>query len=95
MLPMDVRISKNERIPWRIIEGDGILVDTDKGEVIHLNPVAAFIWQLIDGKITVSEIIKEICSEFEVNEAIAKKDVLSFTEKLLERGVIEWLGKAE
>lgn len=95
MLPTNVRISKNERIPWRIIQGDGILVDVDKGEVIHLNSVAAFVWELIDGKKTISEIIKEICSEFEVNEAIAKKDVLTFTENLLEKGIIEWVGKTE
>lgn len=89
MLTPDSYISKNENVPWRIIEGEALLVDVDKGEVIHLNPVGAEIWNLIEGKKSVSDIVVHIYNTFEVDKETAKKDTLEFLERLIEKGLIE------
>ena len=60
MLNKDSKILRNSKVPWRIIEDEGILVDVSKGEVIHLNPIAASIWEKIDEQTTVGNIIDEI-----------------------------------
>ena len=57
---LEVIYKKSEKIPWRIIESEGVLVHIDKGEVIHLNFVAARIWELIDGKLSMKEIYKKL-----------------------------------
>lgn len=87
---MDERASlrKNERIAWRIIEEEGILVDPDQSEVIHLNEVAALIWKLVDGKRTVAEIVCGVCEEFDVDEAIAERDVREFLDRLIDAGAV-------
>lgn len=83
-------VDKNEKIPWRIIEGEAILVNVDKGEVIHLNKVAAKIWDLINGKKSVSDIIEHIYNQFEVDEKAAKRDTLEFLDELIKKGAVNY-----
>lgn len=88
MLPLDTIMSKNTKVPWRIIEGEAVLVKVDSGEVIHLNEVAAEIWRIIDGKKSISEIIDHIHDHFEVGREQAKKDTLEFFQSLSEKNLI-------
>jgi hypothetical protein len=89
MLNKDSKILRNSKVPWRIIEDEGILVDVSKGEVIHLNPIAASIWEKIDEQTTVGNIIDEIEQEYDVDSQIAYDDIFTFLNKLLDKGIIE------
>ena len=93
MHPLDTIISKNERVPWRIIEGEAILVKVDSGEVIHLNEVAAEIWRIIDGKRKISEIVDHIQKDFDVDKEQAEKDTLEFIQSLLNINLVTEKGK--
>ncbi len=75
-------------MPWRVIEGEAILVKVDSGEVSHLNEVATKIWQAIDGQRKVSDIIKHILDSFEVKKEEAEKDTLEFLKGLAEKKII-------
>lgn len=46
-----------------------------------LNEVGSFIWDQIDGKKSVAEIVHLVTSQFEVNEIVAKNDVIDFIKK--------------
>lgn len=85
---MEDKFTKNENIPWRLIDNEAIIVDIKEGESIYLNEVGAFIWGSIDGKKTVKEIIKHICDNFDVDIETAKKDTLNFLKTLLEKKLI-------
>jgi len=93
MLPLDTIILKNERVPWRIIEGEAILVKVDSGEVIHLNEVAAEIWRTIDGKRKISEIVDHIQKDFDVDREEAEKDTLEFIKSLSDINLVTEKGK--
>jgi hypothetical protein len=93
MFPLDTIISKNERVPWRIIEGEAILVKVDSGEVIQLNEVAAEIWRIIDGKRKISEIVDHIQKDFDVDKEQAEKDTLEFIQSLLNINLVTEKGK--
>jgi len=93
MLPLDTIILKNDRVPWRIIEGEAILVKVDSGEVIHLNEVAAEIWRIIDGKRKTSEIIDHIQKDFDVDREQAEKDTLEFIKSLSDINLVTEKGK--
>lgn len=93
MHPLDTIILKNERVPWRIIEGEAILVKVDSGEVIHLNEVAAEIWRIIDGKRKISEIIDHIQKDFDVDKEQAEKDTLEFIQSLSDINLVTEKGK--
>jgi hypothetical protein len=93
MLPLNTVISKNTKVPWRMIEGEAVLVKVDSGEVVHLNEVAAEIWRIIDGKKTISEIADHIHDHFEVNKEQAKKDTLEFIQSILDKNLVMRKGK--
>ena len=80
---------KNNSIPWRLIEGQTILVDQNEGEVFRLTPVGTAIWEGLDGKRTIQEIIAYIHEQFEVEDRKARRDVLSFLKQLRTQGFVE------
>lgn len=92
MVSINSRISGGKDMPWRIIEEEALLVDVNKGEVIHLNEVGAEIWKVINEKkgeeTSVEELIEHICSEFEVEKDTAQTDVLEFLDELVEKGLV-------
>jgi Coenzyme PQQ synthesis protein D (PqqD) len=54
----------------------------DMNSVYTLNETGAFIWEHIDGKKTVEEIITDLMSEYDVDFERASKDVFSFIDDM-------------
>lgn len=88
MLTVGSCVRKNNGVPWRIIEEEAILVDVERGNMIQLNEVAAFIWSEIDGRKTLREIIDCVCESFEVDRGRAAKDTGEFLQALLKKHLI-------
>jgi hypothetical protein len=77
---MDVVYSRNPDIIFRKIADEFILVPirqkaVDLKSVYTLNATAAFIWELIDGKKSISNIKDKVAEEFEVESRQAQDDV--------------------
>ena len=89
VLALDTRLAKNEKIPWRLIEEEAILLDLDEGEVLRFNPVGSEIWNAIDGTRTVAEIVAHICRTFEVSHRTARRDAHRFLKQLLRHELVE------
>lgn len=84
----DSRLVRKERIAWRVIEGEAVILGIDQGEVHVLNPVATRIWELIDGQRTLGQIAEQIYREFEVDRPQAEADAQEFVETLISRGLV-------
>jgi hypothetical protein len=54
----------------------------DMNSMYTLNETGAFIWELIDGKRTVGEIISELVKEFDIDNDTASADVISFIDDM-------------
>jgi hypothetical protein len=54
----------------------------DMNSVYTLNETGAFIWEQIDGKRSIEEIISALTFEFDVNRTNAEADVLSFIDNM-------------
>jgi len=54
----------------------------DMNSVYTLNETGAFIWEHLDGKRDLNEIILELTREYEIDEKTAREDLLSFVEKM-------------
>ena len=57
--------------------------------IINLNKTGAFLWKKLELGATEEELVKDIISEYEVEEEIAKKDVFAFIQRLKENGLVE------
>lgn len=84
-----------EGIAWRIIEGEAVLVNVRRDEVLHLNPTASFLWSGLDGSNSLERIAAEMAAEFEVSREEALADILEFAELLIQQGVAELVGLGE
>lgn len=89
MLSLTACMSKNKKIPWRVVEEEAILVDVSGACIIHLDEVGAEIWNAIDGKRSIADIIQHIRDVFDTDGETAQKDTLEFIEQLLRKGLIE------
>ena len=54
----------------------------DMNSVYTLNETGAFIWEQIDGKRSVEEIIIELTNEYEIDKQNAESDVFTFIENM-------------
>jgi len=91
-ISLDARYVRDESVVARLIGQEFLLVPTrgnvaEMDHIFVLNPVAARIWELLDGKRTITEIGALICDEFDVDLASVGRDVVEFLDKLLSVGI--------
>ena len=56
----------------------------DMNSVYTLNETGAFIWEQIDGKRNIENIIELVTQEYEIDKASASKDVFDFIDNMKE-----------
>lgn len=57
--------------------------------IINLNGTGAFLFKKLQTGITEEDLVDELLKEYNVDKEIAKRDVHSFIQKLLDGGIIE------
>ena len=78
----------NEQITFFKVESDGILVHPQKGKVRVLNHSGTFIWQLIDAKLSINDIIDRMDSVYACRPDTIQSEVIHFLQELSERSLI-------
>jgi len=83
-----------EDIVHRKIAGESILVPirgelADMSNIFFMNPVGEFIWEHLDGKKNLDDIINMITEDFDVSRDIADNDAHEFVTDLQNAGLIE------
>ena len=82
-----------EEIVTRSIAGETLLVPirsnlADMQRIFGLNRVGEYIWQRLDGKLSLKAICDEVVDNFQVTEEQAKRDIRQFIGQLLEADII-------
>jgi hypothetical protein len=72
----------------QLIDGEAVIVNAQGGEILVLNECGALIWQLLDGRHSVSAIVERVREAFDVEEGTAAADVREFLSTLSERGAL-------
>jgi hypothetical protein len=85
---------KKEDIVTRRIADETLLVPirsqlADMQRIFALNPVAEYIWQHLDGKKNLENILEGITTTFQVERSRAEADMQEFISQLLGAGLIE------
>ena len=78
---------KSDAIVFRKIADEYILVPIRKNvgdleSIYTLNETGARIWELVDGKTKISEIMERLIEEFEVTPEEAEKDLIEHLQQL-------------
>jgi hypothetical protein len=85
---------KEENIVTRQIAGETLLVPiygdlANMERIFALDPVAAFIWEKLDGEKSLKDIRDGVLDAFDVEEERAKTDIFEYIKELVEANLIE------
>jgi hypothetical protein len=72
----------------RLLDQEMVLVHPIQGIVRVLNPVGARVWELVDGHMTLGDIIHTIATEYQVDASRVAIEVSVFCEDLAQRDVL-------
>ncbi len=70
------------------VDDELVMLDIDAGKYYGLNGIASAIWQKLELQITVEELCKRLCKDYEVTAEQCSLDVLAFLKELETRNLI-------
>jgi hypothetical protein len=91
---LDDVYAPSENIVARTIEGELIIVPLAAGigdledELFTLNETGKAIWDRLDGKKTLRDVLKELLSEFEASEGEIEQDLIGLVTELVRRRIL-------
>ena len=71
------------------VDGEMVLLDMNSENYFGLDAVGTDIWQAMQEKETLQEVLEVLLEQYEVEEDVLKKDLVAFVEKLQESGLVE------
>ena len=84
----------SENVVARMIEGEIIIVPLTAGigdmddELYTLNETGKTIWQRLDGRRSLKDVVDQLSAEFEVPAGNIERDVIGLAEELLKRKML-------
>ncbi len=85
-------LSKNPNVAYRIYDGEATVVMPDRAEVKVVNEIGSVVWDKIDGKQTVGQIVESaleaVLKEYDVTPEELRRDILAFLGDLREHGMV-------
>ncbi len=85
---MNMYPKQHNDVASRVIDEEAIILTPNTGILHTLNPVGTRIWELANGKRTVSGIIQKIKDEFDADEKRIGEDVVDFIESLIHKNMM-------
>jgi hypothetical protein len=82
-------LKRNERVTWRVLEGDCILLHLDSGVYYTLNSVGRFLWESLDGKRSLADIQEAMLDRYEADAERVKGDLLEILEDLVKEDLVK------
>jgi hypothetical protein len=73
---------------FRRYEGQAVVVLPHGAEIKVLNPAGSLIFELLDGRHTVEDLVSAIRAEYEVDEGQARQDLTAFLDELEAGGML-------
>ena len=82
-------VKRNDKVLHSKIDGEVVMLLPEMNAYMGMNLTGSAIWELLKEKINVDTIVRELINEFEIDRETCKKEVISYLNILLEKGLIE------
>lgn len=70
------------------MNGSAVMMDIATGKYYNLGETGGRIWELLEEPATVSDLVRALTAEYDVDQAQCKEDVLTFLQQLIDRGLL-------
>lgn len=87
----DKIIKKREGLAWQQMQGESLILNTEKHEAHELNETASYIWSRIDGQTQLKDIIMDLSQDYEADVTSIESDVLTLTQELIDKDLVDCL----
>ena len=94
MIGLESVLRRSDQVRYRIVEGEGVVILQEAGEVLVLNDVATRLLDLLDGKTPVSRWVDRLLEEHEVERPVLERDVVELLGELCGLGAAEVVGSS-
>ena len=81
-------LPNNDKIAYRIIDGEAVIIDLKENTYNILNPVATFIWERLDGYTRLEDVAKSLSEEFDIDYKTAEKDCMDLISKMIDKEIV-------
>ena len=78
----------NLDVSSRIVDGEVVVLDHANEQIHKLNTTAGFVWNHLDGIVSVERVAAELTQHFEVDEQRALMDVRTIVAQLKDLGLV-------
>lgn len=69
------------------MDGETVMLNIERGEYFGIGGVGTCAWALLEQPVSIQEITRVICSEYDEEETICLSDKLEFSGELLQNGM--------
>ena len=85
---LDLTPRHSDQIATTTVDETVVIITPADSRLYMLNPVASRIWTLADGTRSVTEIARQICAEYEVEEEESLEDTDGMIRDFLDKGML-------
>jgi myo-inositol-1-phosphate synthase len=82
-------VKRNNEVFANEIDGEAVMMNIQTGKYYGLDEIGSRIWELMERKIQVKEIIEQLQKEYDVSEQQCKTDVLNLLNDLKSNQLID------
>ena len=88
-MDLNQKISFPDTVFAQEVDGEMVLLDMDSENYFGLDEVGTSMWQAIQSKENLKEVLEVLLEQYEVEEEVLKKDLVTFVDKLQESGLVK------
>ena len=88
-MDLGIALARNPNAAYRVYDGKATIVLPERAEVHVLNEIGSLVWERIDGRRTLAEIVEEVTRTYDVTSDEARRDVAEFVGALLENDMVQ------
>ena len=79
---MQTIVARLPQVPASLLDGQGMLVSTKRGEAVVVNGVGYFIWQKLETPSTIADLANTLVAEYGISPPQAVEDVRRYIQRL-------------
>ena len=85
----ETRIARRDRVVWRELDGEAVLLDLESEAYFGLDEVGTRIWSLLEAERPLAEVHRLLLAEYEVGAEELWGDLVGLVGRLLAAGLVE------
>lgn len=88
-ISLDSVVIRQNELPTAEISGEVVMMNLEKGKYFALDSVGSRIWELMENKQVVEDIISILLDEYDIDAQTCQEHVLEFMNKLYTEGLLD------